>query len=100
MNAALLAVEALKKTGGDTSSAALIEAMEGLEFDGPKGKIFIRPEDHVAIQDMYILRLTDLAAPDFNMFELVTTTRPEPPCLLPEELQERCGDLPIGSMGG
>jgi hypothetical protein len=34
------------------------------------------------------------------MFELVTTTRPEPPCLLPEELQERCGDLPIGSMGG
>jgi branched-chain amino acid transport system substrate-binding protein len=100
MNAALLAVEALQTTGGDTSSAALIEAMEGLEFDGPKGKIFIRPEDHVAIQDMYILRLTDLAAPDFNMFEPVTTTRPEPPCLLPEELQERCGDLPVGSLGG
>ncbi len=44
--------------------------MEGIEFDGPKGKISIRPEDHVAIQDMYILKLVDLAAPDFAMFEL------------------------------
>ena len=100
MNAALLAVEALKKTEGDTNSAALIKAMEGIEFDGPKGKISVRPEDHVAIQDMYILKLTDLAAPDFDMFELVTTTRPEPPCLLPEALKDRCGDLPYGSLTG
>ena len=100
MNAALLAVEALKKTGGDTDAAGLIAAMEGMEFDGPKGKIFVRPEDHVAIQDMYILKLVDLAAPDFAMFETVTTTRPEPPCLLPEALQDRCGDLPIGSLSG
>jgi branched-chain amino acid transport system substrate-binding protein len=74
--------------------------MEGLEFEGPKGTIYIRPEDHVAIQDMYIVRLTDLADPDFNMFELVTTTRPEPPCLLPEDLMDRCGDLPYASMSG
>ena len=100
MNAALLAIKALEKSGGDTSGAALLAAMEGMEFDGPKGKIFIRPEDHMAIQDMYILRLMDLAAPDFDMFEYVTTTRPEPPCLLPEALQDRCGDLPIGSLSG
>jgi branched-chain amino acid transport system substrate-binding protein len=100
MNAALLAVKALEKSGGDASGAAMIAAMEGIEFDGPKGKIFIRPEDHMAIQDMYILRLMDLAAPDFAMFEYVTTTRPEPPCLLPEALQDRCGDLPIGSLSG
>lgn len=100
MNAALLAVKALEKTGGDTSGEAMIAAMEGMEFDGPKGQIFIRPEDHMAIQDMYILRLMDLAAPDFDMFEYVTTTRPEPPCLLPEALQDRCGDLPIGSLSG
>ncbi len=100
MNAALMAVLALAKTGGDTSGPALLAAMEGMEFDGPKGKIFIRPEDHMAIQDMYILRLMDLAAPDFAMFEYVTTTRPEPPCLLPEALQDRCGDLPIGSLSG
>jgi len=100
MNAALLAVKAIEKSGGDTSGEAMIAAMEGIEFDGPKGKIFIRPEDHMAIQDMYILRLVDLAAPDFDMFEYVTTTRPEPPCLLPEALQDRCGDLPIGSLSG
>jgi branched-chain amino acid transport system substrate-binding protein len=100
MNAALLAIKALAKTGGDTSGRALIAAMEGIEFDGPKGTVFIRPEDHMAIQDMYILRLMDLAAPDFAMFEYVTTTRPEPPCLLPEALQNRCGNLPIGSLSG
>ncbi len=100
MNAAFLAMNALAKTKGDTSSAALIKAMEGIEFDGPKGKISVRPEDHVAIQDMYILKLTDLAAPDFDMFELVTTTRPEPPCLLPEALKDRCGDLPYGNLSG
>ena len=100
MNAAFLAMNALAKTEGDTSSAALIKAMEGIEFDGPKGKISVRPEDHVAIQDMYILKLTDLAAPDFDMFELVTTTRPEPPCLLPEALKDRCGDLPYGNLSG
>ena len=54
MNAAFLAMNALAKTEGDTSSAALIKAMEGIEFDGPKGKISVRPEDHVAIQDMYL----------------------------------------------
>jgi len=100
MNAALLIIEAIKATGGDTSSAALIAAMEGLEFEGPKGTIYIRPEDHVAIQDMYIVKLVNLADPEFKLFELVTTTRPEPPCLLPEDEQDRCGDLPIGSLGG
>ncbi|MCP4168903.1 MAG: ABC transporter substrate-binding protein [Chloroflexi bacterium] len=98
MNAALLLVQGLRASGGDPSASALIPAMEGLEFEGPKGAIYIRPEDHVAIQDMYLVKLTDLNDPDFNMFELVDTTRPEPPCLLPEEMQDRCGDLPVGSM--
>ncbi|MFZ5916352.1 MAG: ABC transporter substrate-binding protein [Chloroflexota bacterium] len=100
MNAAILAVEAIKATQGDMNSAALIAAMEGLEFDGPKGKVYIRPEDHVAIQDMYIVKLTNLTDPEFNIFELVETTRPEPPCLLPEAFQDRCGSLPVGSLTG
>jgi hypothetical protein len=29
-----------------------------------------------------------------------STNRPEPPCLLPEDQQARCGALPIGSLGG
>lgn len=100
MNAALLAVNALKATGGDASASALIPAMEGMEFDGPKGKIQIRPQDHVALQGMYIVKLLNLDDPEFKYYELVSTNRPEPPCLLPEELQDRCGDLPVGSLSG
>jgi branched-chain amino acid transport system substrate-binding protein len=79
MNAAIMAVEALKATGGDTSSAALIGAMEGMEFEGPKGTITIRPEDHVAIQDMYIVTLLNVTDPEFKYYELVETNRPDVP---------------------
>ncbi|WP_420630087.1 ABC transporter substrate-binding protein [Candidatus Leptofilum sp.] len=100
MNAAILVVEALKATGGDASAAALIDAMEGMEFEGPKGTIYIRPEDHVAIQDMYIATLLNVDDTEFKYFELVDTNRPDVPCLLPEELVDRCGDLPVGSLSG
>lgn len=100
MNAAILIVEALHATGGDATADALIPAMEGMEFAGPKGMVAIRAEDHVAIQDMYIARLLNVDDPDFMFFEYVDTVKPDVPCLLPEELQERCGDLPIGNLRG
>jgi len=99
MNAAIMLVEAVKATGGDVSADAMIGVMEGMSFEGPKGTIDIRPEDHVAIQDMYIVTLTNVDDPEFRFFDLVKTTRPNVPCLLPEELQDRCGDLPIGALG-
>ncbi|HEY5731506.1 MAG TPA: ABC transporter substrate-binding protein [Anaerolineales bacterium] len=99
-NAALLLVEGLKATDGDASSDALLAAFEGMTFEGPKGTIYIRPEDHVAIQDMYIVTLLNVTDPDAKFFEYVKTTRPEPPCLLPEALKDRCGDLPYGSLSG
>ena len=79
MNAALLFANALRTTGGDASAEAMIPAMEGMEFDGPKGVIFIRPEDHVAIQDMYIVTLTNIDDPEFKYFDAVTTARPDVP---------------------
>ncbi|MBK8934574.1 MAG: substrate-binding domain-containing protein [Chloroflexi bacterium] len=100
MNAALLIANALRATGGDVSAEAMIAAMEGMEFEGPKGTIYIRPEDHVAIQDMYIVTLTNVDDPEFRFFDYVATTRPDVPCLLPEELKDRCGDLPYGSLSG
>ncbi len=100
MNAAILVVEAIKATNGDVSGEALVSVMEGMTFEGPKGTIYIRPEDHVAIQDMYILNLVDLTAENADYYEYVETTRPEPPCLLPEEIKDRCGDLPYGSLSG
>ncbi len=100
MNAALMAIAAIKKTNGDVSSDALVKAMEGLSFDGPKGKIEIRPEDHVAIQDMYVLKLVNLTDPNANFYTYMDTTRPAPPCLLPEALKSRCGTLPYGNLSG
>jgi len=99
MNAAIMVLETLKKTAGDLTPETLVAAMEGLEFEGPKGTIYIRPEDHVAIQDMYILTLDNLTDPMGDFFTYVDTTRPEPPCLLPEGLKDRCGTLPYGKLG-
>jgi branched-chain amino acid transport system substrate-binding protein len=98
MNAAIAVATALRKTNGSTDSATLIKAMEGMEFDGPKGKVVFRPEDHVAIQDMYIVKILNVTDKDFKFFETVKTNRPEPPCLLPENLKARCGKLPFGSL--
>lgn len=100
MNAAIMVVEAIKATNADVSGEALVSVMEGMTFEGPKGTIYIRPEDHVAIQDMYILTLIDLTAENADYYEYVETTRPEPPCLLPEDIKDRCGDLPYGSLSG
>jgi branched-chain amino acid transport system substrate-binding protein len=100
MNAAILIGHALRHTGGDASAEALIAAMEGIEFEGPKGTVYIRAEDHVAIQDMYIATLTNVDDPEFKFFELVDTNRPDVPCLLTGDLIDRCGDLPVGSLSG
>ena len=100
MNAAIMVVEAIQAANGDVSGDALKGVMEGMTFEGPKGTVFIRPEDHVAIQDMYILKLVNVTDPDANFYEYVDTTRPEPPCLLPETLKARCGTLPYGSLSG
>lgn len=99
-NAAVMLVEGLKATNGDASADALMSAWEGMTFEGPKGTIYIRPEDHVAIQDMYVMKLLNVDDPDQKFFELLETVRPEPPCLLPEEMKDRCGNLPYGSLSG
>lgn len=57
MTAAIAIVEALKKTEGDTDAQLLIETMEGMEFDSPKGKMKFREEDHQALQSLYSITL-------------------------------------------
>ena len=46
-------VAALEKTGGDASAEKLIPAMEGMEFQSPKGPMQFRAADHQALQSMY-----------------------------------------------
>lgn len=99
MNAAIMVVEGLKATGGAVDADSLKTAFEGMSFDGPKGLIQIRAEDHMAIQDMYVVKLLNVDDPEFKYYENVATVRPEPPCLLEGDYVDRCGDLPVGSLG-
>jgi branched-chain amino acid transport system substrate-binding protein len=99
-NAAIMVIEALKAAEGSVAADLLLKVMAGMKFMGPKGEIYIRPEDHVAIQDMYILKLLNVTDTQASFYEYVTTTRPEPPCLLPEAFKDRCGSLPYGSLTG
>ncbi|MFV0279552.1 MAG: substrate-binding domain-containing protein [Rhodoblastus sp.] len=47
-----------------TDTEKLIAAMEGMEFDTPKGKMIFRKEDHQALQSMYAFKVsTDMSKP-------------------------------------
>ena len=64
MSAGIALVTALEKTGGDTATDKLIAAMEGMDFDSPKGRMQFRAADHQALQSMYGFSLkVDPAAP-------------------------------------
>lgn len=54
-NAAIMLVQAIKEGKGDVD--AMVSALEGFEFDGPKGKLTVRAGDHALIQDMYQVKL-------------------------------------------
>lgn len=54
-NAAIMLVQAVKEGKGDVD--AMIAALEGFEFEGPKGKNTVRAEDHALLQDMYQAKL-------------------------------------------
>ena len=54
--AAMAAVTAVQKAKS-TDTEKLIAAMEGMEFDTPKGKMMFRKDDHQALQSMYHFRV-------------------------------------------
>lgn len=60
-SAAMAVVSALRKAGS-TDTEKLIGAMEGMEFDTPKGTMTFRKDDHQALQTMYAVKL--VAKPD------------------------------------
>lgn len=57
MAEAMFIVTAIRKAES-TDTEALIEAMEGLSFETPKGRLTMRPEDHQALQPMYHFRMS------------------------------------------
>lgn len=56
-SAAMAVAAALGKTQGNTDTETLIAAMEGMDFDTPKGRMMFRKEDHQALQSMYGFRI-------------------------------------------
>ena len=68
--AAMAAVTAVQKAKSlDTEK--LIAAMEGMEFDTPKGKMVFRKEDHQALQSMYHFKIKADPAVAWGIPELV-----------------------------
>ena len=76
-SAAMALVTALQKTQGDTNSNKLIQTMEGMSFDTPKGKMTFRNEDHQAMQSMYHFRIKIDPAFAWGVPELIREIKPE-----------------------
>jgi branched-chain amino acid transport system substrate-binding protein len=68
--AASAVVAALTKAGNGDSEK-LVAAMEGMEFDTPKGKMSFRKEDHQAMQPMYHFRIKKDQKDEWDLLELV-----------------------------
>ncbi|MBI2492374.1 MAG: substrate-binding domain-containing protein [Candidatus Rokubacteria bacterium] len=70
--AAMAVVTAIQKAGG-TDTEKLIAAMEGMEFQTPKGRMIFRKEDHQALQSMYAFKFV---------------SKPDVPWLVPQLTRE------------
>jgi len=68
--AAAAAATAISKAKS-TDTEKLIAAMEGMEFDTPKGKMVFRKEDHQALQSMYHFKIKADPAVAWGIPELV-----------------------------
>jgi branched-chain amino acid transport system substrate-binding protein len=68
--AAMAAATAVSKAKS-TDTEKLIAAMEGMEFDTPKGKMVFRKEDHQALQSMYHFKIKADPAVSWGIPELV-----------------------------
>jgi branched-chain amino acid transport system substrate-binding protein len=83
-------VEQALENGAEGADATLpenlIPALEGLEWDGPKGQYTMRAEDHQALVPMYLARLITLEGRYQAFYELVKEVLPEEyelPCVAP-----------------
>jgi branched-chain amino acid transport system substrate-binding protein len=73
--AAMAVVTALQKAGS-TDTEKLVAAMEGMEFQTPKGRMVFRKDDHQALQSMYAFRFT--SRPDVPWLVPVLTRELKP----------------------
>src|SRR5690625_1020184 len=84
MTAALSIVEALELSDGDADAEVLIDVMEGMSFDTPKGPMTFREEDHQALQSLYSVTLEeqkDLPHPVPVLIKELTPEETAPPIM-------------------
>ncbi|MED4701271.1 substrate-binding domain-containing protein [Lysinibacillus capsici] len=77
MSAAIAIVESLKQSDGDADANKLIDVMEGMSFETPKGTMTFREEDHQALQSMYSIRLEQQDGVDYPVPVLIRELSPE-----------------------
>lgn len=68
---------------GSTFAEDLVPALEGLQWEGPKGTYTMRAEDHQALMPMYIVQLANLDDPDqayYNIVAEMSAEQTAPPC--------------------
>ncbi|GAB2770064.1 substrate-binding domain-containing protein [Nocardioides salsibiostraticola] len=66
--------------GGGDDVDAMIDALEGWEFEGPKGTTTVRAEDHALLQPMFEAKLTDQGgSPTPELVETVDAETVAPP---------------------
>jgi branched-chain amino acid transport system substrate-binding protein len=76
MASAMAVVKALE-TAPDWETETLIETMEGMSFETPKGTMTFRPEDHQALQAMYHFKIRVDEGVDWAVPELVRVIEPD-----------------------
>lgn len=76
MAAGIAIVEGIKKAGS-TDAGKLIEALEGMSFEGPKGTYTFRKEDHQALQPMYYVEIVKDGEHDYPVPRLINELSPE-----------------------
>ncbi|MBI3140833.1 MAG: substrate-binding domain-containing protein [Rhodocyclales bacterium] len=65
--AAAAAVVAAVTKAGSTDTEKLITAMEGMDFDTPKGRMSFRKDDHQAMQNMFHFRIKKAQAGEWDL---------------------------------
>lgn len=83
--AAVALVQAIE-TAGTIDTDTLIETMRGMEFDTPKGKMIFRPEDHQALQHMYVVEMQKVEGYDY----------PVPVLLMEMSLEDTAPPITVG----
>jgi branched-chain amino acid transport system substrate-binding protein len=74
--AAVAAVTGIEKAKS-TETEKLIAAMEGMEFDSPRGRMWFRREDHQAMMPMYDVKMTVKPDVAWAVPELIREIKPD-----------------------